>query len=141
MKFSRKSLWAVLLILTLLPAMLACDAQPPDVKLTATQTTDQAEAPRKLTFTLEIYHGDGSKNTVIVETDKATVGQALLEKGIIEGEPGDYGLYVKVVDGERADYDVDQSYWSFYIGEEYAMTGVDSISVTDGATYSFRYSK
>ncbi len=79
--------------------------------------------------------------TLTVKTDADTVGAALLEHGIIEGEAGQYGLYVKKVNGMTADYDVDQSYWAFYVDGEYAMTGVDSTKITEGATYQLVYTK
>lgn len=79
--------------------------------------------------------------TFTVKTDETTVGAALLEHGLIAGEDSEYGLYVKTVNGITADYDVDKSYWAFYINDEYAMTGVDSTEITEGATYSFVYTK
>ncbi|MBO5789865.1 MAG: DUF4430 domain-containing protein, partial [Clostridia bacterium] len=74
-------------------------------------------------------------------TDKDTVGSALLEHGLIAGEEGQFGLYVKVVNGMTADYDVDRSDWAFYIDGEYAMTGVDSTEITEGVTYQLAYTK
>ncbi len=94
----------------------------------------------KKTFTFEVYlKGESTpKSTFTVETEKSTVGEALLEKGLIEGEEGPYGLYVKVVDGIRADYDETGTYWSFYINGSYASSGVDKTEIQDGATYSMR---
>ena len=43
------------------------------------------------------------------------------------------------VDGEVADYNVDSGYWALYIGEEYAMTGIDETPITDGAEFSLVY--
>ena len=43
--------------------------------------------------------------------------------------------------GITADYDVDQSYWGFYKGGEYMMTGVDSTVIADGDAYELVYSK
>jgi len=65
----------------------------------------------------------------------------LIEHGLIDGDEGPYGLYVKVVNGMTADYDVDKSYWSFYINGEYAMTGVDATEITEGTTYQLVYTK
>ena len=76
-----------------------------------------------------------------VHTDKETVGAALLELGLIAGEESQYGLYIKQVNGITADYDVDQTYWAFYINGEYAMTGADSTELTDGAVYKFERAK
>ena len=105
------------------------------------------------TYLKDMAFGNGAKTIVVevkaneqsikltIKTDKSTVGEALLEHGLIAGEEGQYGLYVKVVNGMTADYDIDQSYWSFYINGEYAMTGVDSTEITDGATYQLEYAK
>ena len=76
-----------------------------------------------------------------IATDKTTVGDALLELGLIAGEEGAYGLYVKQVNGITADYDVDQTYWAFYVNGEYGMTGVDATDIEAGATYSFKVEK
>lgn len=92
------------------------------------------------TLVVEVKAGDQSV-TFTVKTDKTTVGEALLEHELIDGENGDYGLYVKVVNGIIADYDADQSYWAFYIDGEYAMTGVDTTEITDGAVYKLEYTK
>lgn len=100
----------------------------------------EADATAK-TFTFEVVTLDGKTTTFTVTTEKATVGEALLDEGLIEGEEGAYGLYVKRVNGILADYDVDQTYWAFYIGGTYGATGVDKTPVTDGETYAFRVEK
>lgn len=79
--------------------------------------------------------------TFTVKTDKETVGEALIENGIIEGDEGPYGLYIKKVNGITADYDINQCYWAFYIDGEMAMTGVDGTTITEGAIYQLVYSK
>ena len=92
-------------------------------------------------FTFEVVDGEGATTIFTVNTDKATVGEALLDVELIAGEESEYGLYVKTVNGITADYDVDQTYWAFYIDGEYAMTGVDATEVTGGSTYSFKVEK
>ena len=57
---------------------------------------------------------------------------------MIDGDESEYGLYVKTVNGITADYDTDGVYWAFYINDEYAPTGVDSTTITEGERYSFR---
>lgn len=79
--------------------------------------------------------------TFTVKTDRETVGEALVDHALLEGEQGAYGLYVKRVNGILADYDVDKSYWSLQKNGEELMTGVDSTPVTDGAAYEFVYKK
>ena len=49
--------------------------------------------------------------------------------------------YVKEVNGIIADYDVDGTYWAFYIDGEYASAGVDSTEITEGSIYMFKVEK
>ena len=92
-------------------------------------------------ITVEVQSGDGKSVTFTVNTDEETVGAALLKLGVIAGDDSEYGLYVKTVNGETADYDTDGTYWGFYINGEYAMTGVDATTLEAGATYAFRVEK
>lgn len=92
-------------------------------------------------FAFVVVDGDGNETQFEIHTDKETVGDALLELGLIDGDEGEYGLYVKTVNGVTADYDIDQTYWAFYINDEYAQTGVDSTNITPGDTYSFKIEK
>ena len=92
-------------------------------------------------FNFVVVDKDGNESEFEIHTDKTTVGEALLEVKLIEGEEGPYGLYVKKVNGIIADYEVDQTYWAFYINGEMAMTGVDVTDVEAGATYSFKVEK
>lgn len=101
--------------------------------------SDLGEGNTEFTFT--VTDKDGAESSFTIHTDKDNVGDALTEIGIISGDEGDYGLYVKIVNGITADYDVDQTYWAFYINGEYASTGVDSTPVTAGDTYSFKVEK
>ena len=96
--------------------------------------TDDTTVSEK-SFTLVVRDLNGSEKSFTVKTDAKTVGEALLAVDMIEGEDGQYGLYVKKVNGITADYDVDQTYWAFYINGEYAMSGVDTTDIVAGATY------
>ena len=108
-------------------------------------TTAEQETPANLTvkgegattFYFNVVDKDGGETKFEIHTDKTIVGDALIELGLIEGEAGPYGLYVKKVNGITADYDVDGTYWAFYIGNDYGMTGVDMTPVEDGAAYEF----
>lgn len=89
-------------------------------------------------FLFDVVDKDGNTTHYSIKTDEKTVGAALLALELIEGDPGDYGLYVKKVNGIEADYDKTGTYWAFYIGTEYASSGVDSTDITDGTLYSFK---
>ena len=92
-------------------------------------------------FMFAVVDQDGNQSNFEIHTDKEVVGDALLEVDMIAGDEGEYGLYVKTVNGITADYDVDKTYWAFYINDEYASTGVDSTPVEEGATYTFKIEK
>ena len=89
-------------------------------------------------FDFTVVDTDGNETYFEIHTDKTTVGDALTELGLIEGEDSEYGLYVKTVNGIKLDYDTDGKYWAFYVNGEYASTGVDSTDVEAGAEYTFK---
>ena len=92
------------------------------------------------TVKVEVIVGDKSV-TLTLNTDADTLGEALFEHGLIDGDEGEFGLYVKVVNGITADYDADKSYWGFYKNGEYMMTGVDGTAISGGESYELVYSK
>lgn len=71
-------------------------------------------------------------------TDAENIGDALLEYGFISGDDGDYGLYVKVVNGVKAEYETNGTYWAFYVNGDLATTGVSSTPVEDEMSYMFQ---
>ena len=89
-------------------------------------------------FSFVVVEKDGNETAFEIHTDKTTVGEALLDVELIEGEESEYGLYVKTVNGITADYDVDGTYWAFYINGEMAMSGVDTTDIVEGDIYSFK---
>ena len=108
---------------------------------TASQIAVTELGEGKTNFNFEVTDKDGNKTAFVINTDKKTVGDALLELNLISGDESEYGLYVKKVNGIVADYDIDGTYWAFYIDGEMAPTGVDSTNIVSGATYGFVVSK
>ena len=159
MKKSFNSFAALLLAVLMLLSLCACSQEMPlSDETTAEATTEESTTKEASLWDDAVYtedkeFGEGEKvltvevtaeeKTVVftVKTDESTVGAALLANDLIAGEQGDYGLYVKSVNGIIADYSVDQSYWAFYIGDEYASTGVDSTDIIQGTTYKLVYTK
>ena len=76
----------------------------PVVQETETAVTVLGEGETKFLFT--VVDKDGAETDFEIHTDKEIVGEALLELGLIEGEEGDFGLFVKAVNGIVADYEV-----------------------------------
>lgn len=88
------------------------------------------------TLTLTVVHGDGASKDFSIETEQEMLGAALLDEKLIEGDEGEFGLFVTSVDGEAADSGK-QQWWCLTKGGEVVTTGVDSTPVEDGAQYEF----
>lgn len=140
-------LLALLLALVMVLALAACGNKEQDnggAGDDANVVTDGVVADGatvgegKTAFTVEVVQLDGTSIKFTVNTDKATVGEALLDLGIVAGDTTEYGLYIKTVNGVTLDYDADGAYWAFYINGEYASTGVDSTNIEAGATYTLK---
>ncbi len=84
----------------------------------------------KKTLYVEVA-AEGQAIEFTIHTDKKTVGEALSEHKLIEGEKGPYGLYVKKVNSMVADYDKTKTYWAFNKNGESVMTGVDLTEFSD----------
>jgi hypothetical protein len=137
-----KSALALLLCLASLFCLVACfdKVDATGVWEDATYRSDKEFGKGAKTVEVEVKVEEQSV-TFTVHTDKEMLGDALLEHGLIEGDAGPYGLYVKKVNGMTADYDVNQHYWSFSKNGEGLMTGVDMEAVENGAHYEITYAK
>lgn len=89
-------------------------------------------------FTFTVTDLEGNETSWQINTDKKMVGEALLDLGLIAGDQGEYGLYVKTVNGLTLDYDTDGKYWAFYVDGVYGTVGVDSTEIVPGAVYAFK---
>ena len=139
-----KKLVSVLLVLISLISFAGCTTSEGVEKTglweNAVYLENQTFGEGKNTVTVEVKAEEQSV-TFTVKTDEETVGAALLEHKLIDGDNSEYGLYVKKVNGIVADYDVDQSYWGFSKNGEYMMTGVDGTAIADGEVYELTYTK
>ena len=88
---------------------------------------------------ITVIHGDGSSKSFTYRTDAEYLDEVLLAEKIAEGDQTEYGLTIHTVDGEKADWNVNQSYWALIINGEYAMTGASSTPVVDGDAYRLEY--
>lgn len=87
------------------------------------------------TVTVEIVHGDQSTRTVVMHTDAAYLGDALDEQeGLVAGDEGAYGLFIKTVDGETAT-DADRTWWCITKDGAELSTGADQTPIEDGEHY------
>ena len=91
------------------------------------------------TITVEVVHGDGTAKTFTYHTDAEYLGEVLQAEGLIQGDEGEFGLYITRVDGEDAIYEENNSYWALYEGEDSAAQGIDQTPIADGDTFSLVY--
>ena len=92
-------------------------------------------------YTVTVVHADGSQKVFEYTTDAEYLDDALMEEGLIAGEEGPYGLTLITVDGEDAVWETDNAYWSLYIGQEYATTGLSDTPVNDGDVFKLEYTR
>ena len=138
---------SVMLIVAMALCTTGCNGNLMKDPLTQTEsgTTTELEpnvlGEGKMVFMFTVVDDQGKETLFEIHTDKTIVGEALLELGLIEGEQDQFGLYVKKVNGITADYDVDKTYWAFYVNGEYAMSGVDTTEIKEGDSYAMKVSR
>ena len=160
MKKPIRSTLALILALLLSLCLFACKKEPaetPENGGSNAAAEGGTIAPEGLwanaTYLEDTSFGEGAKTVTVkvivegrsvtftIKTDAKTLGEALLAHGLVAGDQGDFGLYIKYVNGIRADYDLDKRYWNFTKNGEYMMTGADMTEIADGEAYEFTYSK
>ena len=123
-------------VLVAAAALAGCSGKPAETT-NAPEPAGQAavlgEGSKVMDFT--VVDKEGVTHLYAIHTDAETVGQALLDLQLIDGEEGPYGLYIKSVLGQVLDYETDGMYWGFYVNGEYALTGVDQTPITEGDAY------
>ena len=135
-----KKIFSLFLMIMLAVSFSAYNKNDTDVWQDAVYSQDTELGSGGKTVYVEVIAGEKSI-TFTVRSDKTTLGEALIEHKLIEGEQGAYGLYVKKVNGIKADYDENQCYWGFSKDGESMMTGVDGTEFKDGEHYELVYTK
>lgn len=131
-----KKLFALLLAVALVLSMAACVSTKP-AETVPVKPGDDVTAVK---FTVIVVHGDGAQKEFTYETDEKVLGDYLETQGLIVSQGADDGMF-HTVDGEKADWNENQSYWAFYLGEEYAMTGIYDTQIENNAVYKLVYTK
>ena len=121
--------WIALLVLVMAFALSACGAK------------EEADAANAVSFKVIVTNLDGTETAFEYTSGAASVGEALIAEGLIEGHETEYGLYIDTVNGIAANWDKDQTYWAFYINGEYATTGIDATKIVADTTYGLTLTK
>lgn len=109
-------------------------SQQQDSQVTAPTEVGEGNA----VFYFSVVDDKGKQTDFKVRTNEKTVGAALVAEGLIQGEEGPYGLYVKTVLGVTLDYEKDGKFWAFYENGASALKGVDQTDITPEASYAFK---
>lgn len=147
-----KHLFSLVLVLACVAAMAFAFTSCENKKNTSKNSSDEAADTtssaageenltdeEKITITVSVKGSDGKVTDFTIVTAEKFLRAALESENLIEGDEGEYGLYVKFVNGERADYDEDKAYWSFSKNGEYMMASVDATPIADGDTFLIEY--
>ena len=80
-----------------------------------------------------VVFADKSEKEYTIKTDAEYLADALIEEKIIKEKSKD-GMYT-VIDGERADYTLDGSWWCLTVNGEMASVGINDQPLLDGENY------
>ena len=105
------------------------------------QKTNPVKDEQQKTITISIY--DKEKNNIFkedIETNKTYLIDILEENKNLKvvTENSQYGEYITSIMGINQD---ENYYWSYYIDEQYATTGVSECEIEENKHYSFKIEK
>lgn len=80
---------------------------------------------------ITVVHGDKSQTTFTYDTDAEYLGEVMQDVELVEGEKGEFGLFIKTADGETAD-ESKQQWWCITKGGEQVNTSADTTPIQDG---------
>ncbi len=95
-------------------------------------------------YTFTVVGKDGSSKDYAGRTDAAYLKDLMddmTKNGDFTyvGEEGQYGLFVTTINGVKADFNTDASYWAIYVNGEYGSYGISEQPVNDGDSFKFVY--
>lgn len=85
------------------------------------------------TIDVTVVFADNKEKKYEIKTDTKFLADALLEEKIIEEKTSD-GMYT-VIAGERADYNLDKSWWCVTKGGEMTNVGINELPIADGDSF------
>lgn len=104
----------------------------------AKYTEDTELGEGSLAVKIEVT-ADNRTVALTVKTDETNLEKILVANSLVEGDESEFGLYIKSVNGIRADYDLDHAYWAIQKDGAPTPTGANGITIADGETYALVY--
>lgn len=121
-----KILVLALVVLMTVFSFAACGKSDPKP-----ETNSGTEETQSISITVTVVAKDKTEKVFNIETEKKTLGDALFEEGLVNEEEYKAGFY-SYVDGVRADYNKDGSWWCLTKGGKEVFTGFNDTKITDG---------
>ena len=135
MKKALSVLLCVAIVIVGIVSITSCNNTAEGVWENATYTKDTTLGDGEKEVKVEFEAQDKSV-TITLLTDKATLGEALYEHGLIN-DPS----FFDTANGIKADWSKDQSWWNVQKDGVSSMVGVDQIQISDGEHYELVYTK
>ena len=123
------------LIAALALCMFSCDGKNKD------GSEESSSTPTEITITVTVIDDKKDSDSFKITTKADNLGDALLESGRVKGDMDTFGLYIKEVDGLRADFELDGAYWSVSKDGKMLVTGASDTPISDGDKFELTYTK
>ena len=125
---------SVIALICIVALLCACS-----VELPLSGGKEPAASGEEKTFTIQVVHADGTMMEKKLTTQQTYLANALFDAGLLtEKDALETGMYT-IVDGEEASWAKDQAYWGFYVDGQYAVEGMNTTEIRDGAVYKLEY--
>ena len=130
---------ALAVYLTIRPRLLAPAVDTPSDTTEITGSTGTNS--QKTSIAVTVMHKNGSTKDLTIQTEKTTLGAALLEAGLVEAEANRFGMHITSVDGEKAVITENYAYWAVFTGDSTASLATDLLPIEEGGSYKLVYAE
>ncbi|MBQ9949274.1 MAG: DUF4430 domain-containing protein [Clostridia bacterium] len=90
-------------------------------------------------ITVKVVDDKKQEEVFTITTKAEMLGDAVDEINLVQGEEGQYGMFMKTVNGVTVN-DANQEWWCLTKnGGEEVMTGIDSTPIADGDTFEITF--
>jgi hypothetical protein len=96
--------------------------------------TKKAPVEGEKTITVSVVDKDGASEEFTYQTDREFLGEVLQDEKLVEGEAGEFGLFITSVNGITAD-ESNQEWWCITKTGEQVNTSADQTPIADGESY------